>query len=662
MSDHDAKPAPAGDTAVPAEPPKAASQTPPVAPDERDLPRTADEKGGVLIRWLWKGYLHKHWLALIFAALFMALEGSMLGALSWIMKPMFDSVFIEGNTSALGWVGLAVVAIFITRAFASVAQKVLLARIAQVNAADLRRDLLRHLMRQDGPFHQSHPPGYLIQRIQTDVASINDVWAAILTGAGRDLISLVILMGVAVSVDWKWTLVALVGAPLLIAPSFVVQRFIRARSREARDLGARLAIRLDEVFHGIVPVKLNRLEDYQYTRYSALTDKLVKAEIRATVGTSAIPGMIDVMAGLGFLGVLIFGGAEIISGEKSVGQFVSFFTAIGFAFEPLRRLGGVTGTWQVAAAAIERIRQLLETQPQLVSPATPKPAPSGVPGITLKDVRLSYGETEVLDGLSFTAEPGTTTALVGASGAGKSTVFNLLTRLVDPKAGSVEIGGVPVGEMSLPDLRGMFSVVSQDALLFDETLRENILLGRTDVSEDELRRVLDAAHVSDFVARMPQGLDSPVGPRGSNLSGGQRQRVAIARALLRNTPILLLDEATSALDAKSEAVVQSALDRLAEGRTTIVIAHRLATVRNADKIVVMESGHAVDAGPHEALLERGGIYAHLHDLQFKTDGPTADAVAQQREAARRRAEGKDLPPPPVDATMARRMIWAMFGR
>ncbi|MEO0764265.1 MAG: ATP-binding cassette domain-containing protein, partial [Pseudomonadota bacterium] len=207
--------------------------------------------------------------------------------------------------------------------------------------------------------------------------------------------------------------------------------------------------------------------------------------------------------------------------------------------------------------------------------------------------------------------------LVGASGAGKSTIFNLLTRLVDPQEGSVRVGGVETTEMDLADLRGLYSVVTQEALLFDETLRENILLGRQDVNDTQLRAVLDAAHVSDFVDALPDGLDTRVGPRGSALSGGQRQRVVIARALLRDTPILLLDEATSALDAQSEKVVQTALDRLSAGRTTLVIAHRLSTIREADKIVVMDRGEVQDEGTHEVLLERGGIYADLYRLQFR---------------------------------------------
>ena len=295
---------------------------------------------------------------------------------------------------------------------------------------------------------------------------------------------------------------------------------------------------------------------------------------------------------------------------------MSFFTAMSLAFEPLRRLGQMSGQWQTAAASVDRIRDVMDEQPLLTSPASPASLPDGAPQIQFDDVTLSYADLPVLRGTSFVAEAGKTTALVGASGAGKSTIFNVLTRLVDPQSGSVKIGDVAVQDTALPKLRAKFSVVAQDAALFDESLRENILLGRTDIDDAQLAKVVDAAHVADFLPQLADGLDSPVGPRGSNLSGGQRQRVAIARALLRDTPILLLDEATSALDTKSEAIVQAALDRLSKGRTTLVIAHRLSTVRNADKIIVMDQGRVVDEGKHDDLLDRGGIYADLYRMQF----------------------------------------------
>ncbi len=604
-------------------------------------PNTApDESSGVLLRWIWSAYLRRHALLVVIAMLLMAVEGGMLGALSYMMQPMFDKVFVEGDQAALWWVGFGILGIFIVRAMANVGQRVMLSVVEQRTAAGLRRDLLDHLMTLDGSFHQTHPPGFLVQRVQGDVDAVKALWTAIITGAGRDMISLVILLGVAISVDPLWTLVACVGIPMMLVPASIAQRFVRRRAREARDLGAGLATRLDEVFHGIVPVKLNRLERYQSGHYGQLTDKLVRAEVRARMGSAAIPGLVDIMAGLGFLGVVIFGGREIMAGEKTIGEFMSFFTAIGFAFEPLRRLGNISGVWQTAAAALERLKGLLETQPTIFSPAEPKQAPSGTPQVQLQDVKLSYGDTAVLRGATLVAEAGQTTALVGPSGAGKSTIFNLLTRLVDPAAGAVTLNGIDVRDLALPDLRALFSVVSQDAALFDETLRENILLGRTDVSDAQLKKVLDAAHVSDFLPQLSKGLDTPVGPRGSALSGGQRQRVAIARALLRDTPILLLDEATSALDAESEKTVQEALDRLATGRTTLVIAHRLSTVRGADKIIVMDKGRVVDEGTHDDLLARGGIYTRLHDLQFRSDGPTAEARAARTVPNKPTARGE----------------------
>ncbi len=572
-----------------------------------------------LFWWLWQDYLRQHKWLLVVAILLMAIEGSMLALLARMVVPMFEDVFAARNQNALYWVGLVVLGIFFVRAVTSAAQKILMTYIRELVSAAMRRHLLRHLMSLDSAFYQTNPPGQLIERVQGDVGAINSVWSRIITALGRDLISLIGLMGVALWIDWRWTLMAIVGIPLLVLPSLLVQSYIRRRSRNAREIAGRISTRLDEVFHGINPIKLNSLEEYQAHRYDGLIRQGIEANVKTASGQAAVPSLIDIMSGIGFFGVLLYGGSQIVDGQKDVADFMGFFTAMGLAFDPLRRLGAMSGQWQMAAASVERLQYILNLKPTILSPAQPKGAPSGSPQITLDDVHMNYGELPVLRGASFVAEAGKTTALVGASGAGKSTVFNVLTRLVEPSSGKVMINDLPINAMDLQDLRSLFSVVSQDAALFDETLRDNILLGRDDVDDSKLDEVLKAAHIADFLPNLDHGLDGQAGPRGSNLSGGQRQRVAIARALLRDTPILLLDEATSALDTKSEAIVQSALEQLSVGRTTLVIAHRLSTVRNAHSIVVMDQGRVVDQGNHDELLERGGIYADLYNMQFKSD-------------------------------------------
>ena len=574
--------------------------------------------GRVLARRVWRDAL-SHRKALIFTALLlMAIEGGMLGALSYLLRPMFDQVFVAGDMAALWWVGLSILGLFIIRGMASVGQKVLLTRAIERGAARLQSGVLAHVMGLDGRFHQTHPPGQLIERVQGDVMTMKESGAAIITGLGRDVIGVVSLLGVALWIDPIWTLVALLGVPVLIAPSALAQKYTRDRVRTAREIAAAMSTRLDEIFHGIAQIKLNRLERGQSERYDSLLDTRVNTETQAALGKALIPGLIDVMTGIGFLGVLYFGGREIIAGEKTVGEFMSFFTAMALMFEPLRRLGMISGLWQAVAAALDRLYGLYDTKASITSPARAADVPVSHQ-IAFNDVHLAYDDTPVLRGCSFTAEPGQTTALVGASGAGKSTIFNALTRLVDPSTGDITLGGTRVNELSLSDLRAQFSVVTQDALLFDESLRDNILLGMEYPGEDRLNAALKDAHVAEFLPKLPKGIDSQAGPRGSALSGGQRQRVAIARALLRDAPVLLLDEATSALDAESEAVVQEALDRLSKGRTTLVIAHRLSTIRAADKIVVMDRGRVVEEGSHSDLLAKSGVYAGLHALQFSEE-------------------------------------------
>lgn len=564
---------------------------------------------------LWSGYLHQHWPLVLLAALLMIIEGSTLGALSYMLEPMFDQVFVAGRADWVFWVGFGIFGLFLVRAVAGVAQRIIMASVSFRASSDIQKDLLAHTLALDNAFYQDHSPGMLIERVQGDVLAIQNSWNILIMGAGRDFVALLSLMVVAILVDPIWTLVAIIGAPLLLGPSFVVQRYIRKKGFLLRDIAGRRTTRLDEIFHGITPIKLNMMERYQKARFATVTDEHITASVKAHAGHATVPGLVDIAVGLGFFAVMLYGGQQIIDGEKTIGEFMSFFTAMALAFQPIRRLASLAGIYQQMMASLERIFGLLDTEPTILTTSQPVQIPEKM-DIQFDAVSLAYGQTPVLNNLSFTAPAGKTTALVGLSGAGKSTVFNALTRLADPQTGAITLGGQDIRDWPLSDLRSVISVVSQDTLLFDETIRENILMGRDDISETALQHALEAAHVADFLPDLPNGLDSPAGPRGSNLSGGQRQRVAIARALLRDTPILLLDEATSALDTKSEALVQAALERLAATRTTLVIAHRLSTIRNADQILVLSEGRLSEQGTHDTLIAKGGLYTQLNALQF----------------------------------------------
>ena len=568
-----------------------------------------------LIGWLWHGYLKRHIWVLVLIILLMMIEGSMIGGLAWMMQPLFDGVFTGGSLVQLWTIGLIVFGLFLARGILSIAHRVMMTRIARFSIADLQNDLLAHLLRLDMNFFTLNAPGYLIERVQGDVQSIASIWGLIVRGAARDLIGLLSLVIVMVSIDWKWAAIALLGTPLLVGPSLIAQRYTRKQASKARDVAANMATRLDEAFHGIGTIKLNSLESYYSQRYEALTKNQIRVEVKTLFGTAVLPSLVDIMSGIGFAGVIIYGGYEIINGTKSVGQFMAFFSALGLAFEPLRRLAGIAGLLNAATVSIQRMRDILDQKPSLLGPKIPQEF-SSIGDIAFKNVNLSFGKTTVLDNVSFVAAAGKTTALVGASGAGKTTIFNTLTRLFAHTSGDITISGVSNSEVDPMVLRSQISVVSQDSLLFDETLRENLTLGRDDIEDSELQRVLDMAHVSEFLSKLPKGLDSEVGPRGSSLSGGQRQRVAIARALLRNTQILLLDEATSALDSNSEKLVQKALDGLPQNRTTLVIAHRLSTIIAADQIIVMDKGRILETGTHAKLLAASGAYADLCRNQF----------------------------------------------
>ena len=566
----------------------------------------------------WRDYLHRKWPLLTAVFVLLALEGSAMGVLTKLIQPLFDKVFVPGGEAALLGVGGMIFGLFVGRAVVSSASRTLSALISQNVAAEMQDKLLRHILTLDMGFFQTHAPGSLIERVQGDTLSVQAIWSNLLAGIGRDGLGVAALLLVALSIDPWWTAATLVGLPFLVIPTLILQRLIRRKAEQLRAQAGLRATRLDEVFHGIQAIKLNRQEAHQAGRFADVLRVIRRVEVKLAFYRSLLPSMLDATFGVGFLAVLLLAGPDVASGQRSVGEFMAFFTAVAMIFQPLRRLGELSGSWQIAAASLARLYALSDTQPARARQVTAEPRlPRADGDLTFENLHFSHGSRPVLQGLTFTAKGGQTTALVGASGAGKSTLFHLLTGLFDPDQGQIRLDGLALTDLPLATQRGLFATVTQDSALFDESLSENILPGATPADADRLSTAIRLSHVAEFLPRLADGLNTPVGPRGSALSGGQRQRVAIARALVQDAPILLMDEATSALDPQSEAAVADALRLGAAGRTTLVIAHRLSTIRSADKIVVLDQGRVAEEGTHEALLAKGGLYAQLHALQFK---------------------------------------------
>ena len=572
----------------------------------------------ILLTWLWSKYVKSCALTLFLALIFMTIEGSMIGLLSYAVKMLFDDVFLSGTNEDILIVGGIIFSIFSLRALSGFIQRLLISISGQKILKKIQHDLVSHLLNMSNDFFNRNAPGLLIERVRGDSQKIIEMLSLILMTIGRDGVALISLIIVALIIDWKWALIAFVGTPILIIPILALQNWIRATATKSRNADAENTTRLDEIFHGINAIKLNNAEKFESARLGKVLEFARIIKFRMETGLAGMPAIIDLVAAFGFFAVMVFGGREIINGEKTVGEFMSFFTAMALIFEPLRRLSNVAGCSQVAFASMEKIHSIFLQQSkilEILEPYSTKELKSRL-DIKFQNVSFAYGEKVILSDISFSCQPGELMAIVGASGAGKTTILNLIPRLIDPSAGKISISGIDTKNFGLKDLRNLISVVSQESSLFDDTVRSNILMGTKIESDDELNTALQDSSVINFLEDLPMGLDSIVGPRGINLSGGQRQRILIARALFRNKPILILDEPTSALDSSSEKAIQIALDKLALGRTTIVVAHRISTIINASKILVLKSGSLIEQGRHDVLIRSDTYYRELVNSQL----------------------------------------------
>ena len=571
-----------------------------------------------LFKWFWSLYVREHFALLFIALIFMSVEGSMLGLLSYSIKFLFDNVLVSKDTSSILFVAVVIFSIFSIRAIAGFVHRLLTVNVCQKIIKVIQDRMVAHLLNMDVEFHQKNSPGILMDRVRADSKALSESVGEAFMTVGRDGFSLISLLAVVFFIDWKWSLIAFLGIPFLVLPILLLQGLVRSRAGENRDYESKANVRLDEIFHGITDIKLNRAEGRERSKFFDILQLTHKVRLRLEAGMAGIPAMIDVIAAIGFLAVMVFGAIDITSGSKTIGEFMSFFTAMALIFEPLRRLSNVSGNIQVAMASLERVFKIFEEKSSIVFPTL-----SSVEkkfdkiGIEFDSVHFSYEDKKVLENITFEIEEGTSNAIVGYSGSGKTTLFNLITRLIDPNSGLIKLNGINIKDLCSKDLRSLISVVRQDGMVFDETILENIRFGKPTASDVEIREAAKMAYVDEFTNELKDGLNTVVGPRGSTLSGGQRQRISIARAFLRASPLLLLDEPTSALDSKSEELIQKSLSNLAKHSTTITIAHRLSTIVDCDKVLILDNGKIVGQGKHSKLLLKNSLYSNLFKSQVE---------------------------------------------
>jgi len=579
---------------------------------------------------LWRENIRGYVGWIVLAVICMVVMAGANAFSAYMMRPIVDEVFVTKDEAMLWPVGLLVIGTFLCKGMANYSQSMLMNFVGLKIIADTQNKMFTHLTAMDISFFHNNPTGTLISRFSNDVHQMKVAVSNGLTGMGRDLMSLIGLVGVMFYQDWKLAAVSFFIFPIAIFPIVRIGRRMRKVTANTQEQFGLFMTVLNQTFQGIRIVKAYGMEAYESGRVAGAVDRIRELNMKAVRTTELSRPIMETLGGVAIFVVIIYGGGRVIDGVTTAGAFFSFITALLMAYEPMKRLANLNSSIQQGLASAQRVFGVLDRESAIKDKDNAKPLTEVTGNIRINEVAFSYADNvRALDRLSIEVPAGKTVALVGASGGGKSTILNLIPRFYDVDEGSVEIDGWDVRDVTLESLFGNVALVSQEVTLFDDTVRANIAYGRGGASEKEIVDAARHAAAHDFIVDLPDGYDTLVGEQGIRLSGGQRQRLAIARAMLKNAPILLLDEATSALDTESERHVQAALGELMKGRTTLVIAHRLSTVVDADSIYVIDKGKVIEHGTHVELLAHGGAYKNLYELQFVKD-PGAQVVPTQQ--------------------------------
>jgi len=564
-------------------------------------------------------YVRPHVPTLIIGSLLALVVAAMEGAVAWLVKPAMDEIFIKRDVSMLKLLPLALISAYVVKGAAQYAQSYMMSAVGDRVVTRLRADVYAHLQSMPLAFFSGTHSGELMSRVLNDVQRLARASSTMLVMVVRHSATILSLLVVMLAREWLLTLFAMVAFPFIVHIVRVIGRKLYRINKRAQQRIGQLAILLHESFAGVKIVKAFGREAHERGRFENVNQQLLRLSLKNARADELAEPLMEVAGAVGITAILVYGGYRVIDGQMTPGTFFSFTAAVIMLYGPTRRLSRLLNAIQQMTSSVERVFEVLD-RPAAVSD---RPGAVVLPGFTsairFEDVSFRYGDSgePVLQDVTLTIVKGEVVAFVGMSGAGKTTLLDLLPRFHDITAGRLTIDGHDVRDVTQASLREQIALVTQETFLFNETIAYNIAYGREGATLDDVVTAARRAHAHDFITACPLGYRTMVGERGVRLSGGQRQRIAIARAFLKDPPVLILDEATSDLDAESEFMVQQALGELMRGRTVLVIAHRLATVRNADRIVVVHEGRISDIGRHDELLRREGVYRRLHALQME---------------------------------------------
>ena len=561
-----------------------------------------------------KPYMHRLLFAMV--CTIMAAAGNLY--IPWIIKDMIDEVLADKNGTMLNWIAASIIAIFIVRGLFWYGQNYLMSYVGQSVIIDIRAAVFKKLQRLSVSFYDKNKTGTIMSYVTNDV---NALQSAMVENTIEMITEGFILIGSVVAMiylDWRLTLFTVCTFPVVLWFMEFFGKKIRKTGGRIQECTADITSVLQESVASARVIKSFVREDYEVDRFDVENKANFRANMKNAQLMATLTPVVELVAAIGVTMIIWYGGNNVINGTITAGSLVAFLTYAVNISNPIKRLTRVIGNIQKALAAAQRVFMIIDMPEEIAESRDAKQLPEVSGKVEFQNVSFAYNDKgNVITDLSFSVKPGEVIAIVGPSGAGKSTIANLLPRFYDVNKGDIKIDGHSVREVTLDSLREQVGIVPQETMLFNGSVYNNILYGRLDATKEEIEAAAKAANAHDFIMQLTDGYETKLGDRGVNLSGGQRQRIAIARAILKNPRILILDEATSALDTESERVVQEALDRLMVGRTSFVIAHRLSTVKNADKILVLEKGNLVESGTHDELLALDGLYAHLYKIQYR---------------------------------------------